>query len=288
MTTARTQLLGQNISNTSNATFREWGKWISDNLTAGGQTKTSDTGQIDWSTVAVPSISNYAGYEIRQFTDSLAASYPIVYKLEFGNGGVNVLNAALKMTVGTGSNGSGTITGVLLASPNPDQRDTNTSNTASRMISVDPNRFVFDMYYNGALAAPNLMMERTKDAVYADTNQGVIIRWKDSSGGAVSHKIYVKNFSGVHAPDETQGTGIIPISGTTVDGSNVAVFPIPIFNLGKLMRPTNMFGYRNTDISTDTVFSLSLNGTAQDYIATGQAQAAFAISRNGNSLAVRF
>jgi len=94
------------------ATFRVWGKFLSDSMQSAGWTKTADTGQVDWSSVARPStINTVAGYEIRKsptktgFTD-------FYLKIEYGAGG-NVAYTSIWFTIGTASNGSGTLTGTV-------------------------------------------------------------------------------------------------------------------------------------------------------------------------------
>lgn len=77
------------ISN--DATWRERHKFISDLLTAGGIPKTADSGQIDLTTATQPGSNNTAaGYEIRRFADTLQATKPIFFKIEYGrDGGAN-------------------------------------------------------------------------------------------------------------------------------------------------------------------------------------------------------
>lgn len=95
------------------ATFRAWGLAMSDAMTAVGFIKSADTGQIDWATVARPSISSVAGYEIRYLNDSLHGTCPIYVKIEWGAGTTQV-RPILYFTVGTSTDGAGTITGTAI------------------------------------------------------------------------------------------------------------------------------------------------------------------------------
>lgn len=98
------------IEHSSNATFRAWGSALAAALAAVGLTQTADTGQINWTTVTRPGVNTAAGYEIWRFNDTLQGTAPIFLKIEYGTGsGASTPQAWL--TVGTGSNGSGTITG---------------------------------------------------------------------------------------------------------------------------------------------------------------------------------
>lgn len=100
------------IDHTSDATFRVWVAEIITNLLAVGLTQTTDTGQINTSTVVRGASANTAaGYAVFRFNDTLQSTAPIFFKLEFGNGTTPATDPAIWITVGTGSNGSGTITG---------------------------------------------------------------------------------------------------------------------------------------------------------------------------------
>jgi hypothetical protein len=99
---------------TDDATFRVWGKAISDALTAIGFIKTADTGQINWASVTRPGVGTSAGYEIRILNDSLHATCPIYVKIEFGTESTTATRPAIWFTVATGSNGSGTLNGTTI------------------------------------------------------------------------------------------------------------------------------------------------------------------------------
>lgn len=102
------------ISHAATANFRVWGAELSGMLDTIGFTKSSDTGQINWATVTRPGVSTSAGYEIRYLNDSLNGTAPIRVKLEYGTG-TSAAYPNMWITIGTGSDGSGTITGILLA-----------------------------------------------------------------------------------------------------------------------------------------------------------------------------
>jgi hypothetical protein len=103
------------ISHAATANFRAWGLAFSNALTAVGFIKSADTGQINWASVNKSgSTDTAAGYEIRYLNDSLHGTAPIYVKIEYGNGVVHTY-PSIWITVGTGSNGSGTITGIFVA-----------------------------------------------------------------------------------------------------------------------------------------------------------------------------
>lgn len=95
------------FDHSGDAGFRAWGSEFSASLAAVGLVQTADTGQINWVTVTRPAINTAGGYEIWRFADS---TYYL--KFEYGTGGV-LTTPQMWITVGTGSNGSGTLTGQL-------------------------------------------------------------------------------------------------------------------------------------------------------------------------------
>jgi hypothetical protein len=93
------------------ARFLAFYKPISDGLSAAGWVKTSDTGQVDWVTLTLPSANTFV-YEIWRMADAAQATCPCFMKLRYYRG--NSANAMrLGLELGTGSNGSGTLTGNL-------------------------------------------------------------------------------------------------------------------------------------------------------------------------------
>lgn len=110
MTTATTTTV---LDQSTDAAFRTWvAEVITALFTTIGLTQTSDTGQINTSTVTrQATINTAAGYVIGRFNDSLQSTSPIFFKLEFGTATTTLTSPSMWITVGTGSNGSGTLTG---------------------------------------------------------------------------------------------------------------------------------------------------------------------------------
>lgn len=100
-----TQTYTSVVEHSSDATFRAWGLEFNTNLALVGLVQTADTGQINWTTVTRPGVNTAAGYEIWRFSDS-----SLYLKIEYGTGSATTV-PQMWVTVGTGSNGSGTITG---------------------------------------------------------------------------------------------------------------------------------------------------------------------------------
>jgi hypothetical protein len=92
------------------ATFRAWGSGIAAQIAAMGLVQTSDTGQINWVTVARPALNTIAGYEIWRFNDALQATKPVFIRIDYGTSSP-VDRPRLLARVATATDGAGTLTG---------------------------------------------------------------------------------------------------------------------------------------------------------------------------------
>jgi hypothetical protein len=101
-------LTGNFVSDNSTlANFKSWAQSISTAFSTFGWTQTTDTGQVNWSTIgAVPSSPVY---EIWKSADALSSTMPIFVKIQYGTS----TQPTIIVQLGTGSNGSGTLTGPL-------------------------------------------------------------------------------------------------------------------------------------------------------------------------------
>lgn len=116
MTTASTNTT---IANNSNVNFQAWVNEIyTAFVTTCGLTQSADTGQMAVPCVtALPAASTVGGFYMFQFNDALQATSPVFIKMEFGQGSTTTTTGTplIIITVGSSTNGAGTITGTLLA-----------------------------------------------------------------------------------------------------------------------------------------------------------------------------
>ncbi len=100
---------------TTDATFRTFGAALNAAIASTGLVQTADTGQINWTTVLKPTNGSVIGYEIWRFDDSLQGTAPVFIKFTWTglaqetSGPSNAFR--WDYIAGTGSNGTGTITG---------------------------------------------------------------------------------------------------------------------------------------------------------------------------------
>lgn len=189
-----TQSWNTPITHTNDAQFRLWGSELSARLGAIGLVQTADTGQVNWVTVTRPGLNVAAGYEIWRFNDSLQGTAPIFIKVEYGTGSGNAQAPMVWITVGTGSNGSGTITGTVsdrVTTSSTNSPATNAvTNYPSFACGVDGAVWVSTKY--GAPAATrgftSFAVIRTCDNAGSPTGDGFVV-YAGASGSTAQSQI---------------------------------------------------------------------------------------------------
>lgn len=101
------------VDHRTDADFRTWGLEFSNALSSIGLTQTADTGQVNWATVTRPAAAGDGGYEIWRFNDSVQLSAPIFLKFIYGTRATSAPRIGVQ--IGTGSDGSGNLTGPTTA-----------------------------------------------------------------------------------------------------------------------------------------------------------------------------
>lgn len=170
--------------------FRAWVAEIIAQLLSVGLTQTADTGQINTSTVTIPGVSTSAGYAIFSFNDSAQATTPVFFKIEFGTGG-NTTSPDIWITVGTGSNGSGTINGVVMTRVNCGTGAIISTTTAynSRYVYNPTMGFCAVIFKIGSTVGANMSMSgfvifRSTDSAGAVTTDSVMLITNSASAAA--------------------------------------------------------------------------------------------------------
>ncbi len=135
---------------------------LSDALTAAGMPKTSDTGQVDWTTVTLPAVTVYTAYEIRRFNDAEQATEPIFFKIAYGFTNVSTTShPTVRITVGRGSDGAGNLTGASSAVINVALNPTTT--VRPWLLSSDGGGFACIAGVTPSIARVFFSLERARD-----------------------------------------------------------------------------------------------------------------------------
>jgi hypothetical protein len=228
----------------SDAAFRAWGQAISTALAALGLVQTADTGQINWSTVTKPTVTATAqGYEVWRFNDALQATAPIYVKIEYGSATSSFTAPGVWVTVGTGSNGAGTITGTDIANVSGAVtgrlaclQNGGTGSTAISYATADADGSALALALHPNAGTSNtgmyVLIERTRDWSGVATGDGVFVAVLPSSAARCGWLAY-QPFVVINAFVAGFGT-ILPGGSSTQNPSiltclvNNVVYPIPV------------------------------------------------------------
>ncbi len=233
-------------------------------IQAVGWVKTPDTGQINWTTVTKPTLADtVAGYEMFRMADSLQSTAPVYMKIESGTGGAATY-ASRWITIGTGTDGAGNLTGVIGTRIKVECTSTAVT-TDMCYVDGDSSRLVFCLWPVVALSAASFYsVERTHDGTGADTGVGVM--WLCGTNPVKTAQWLVLN-GGTILPPFTASSCVIVPSGSGFYGSDYALFPIRWFSPGETVPSKNVCCCVSTDIATGTVLTANVwyGGTASFY-----------------------
>lgn len=282
----------------SDATFREWGSELEVKLAEAGLVQTSDTGQIDWTTATRSAINTLtAGYSIWRFDDSQQGTAPIYIKIDYGTGSTSTYPRAA-ITVGTGSDGSGTLTGTALTA----QRVfLNASSTPSAVVArqsflcVTEGFFGLVWKYHGEITSigGGFFIARTVDSAGVPTATGAIVNW---GGHSVTQQVVRQalRFASTAAAytatgaNSTAALGLLPQGQImTVTGNDVQA--ALAFTITPRAEPINQVcGVLFNELNSFVTFETIMVGTVKrKYIVCPGQMGAFGPIDTGDSGALR-
>lgn len=277
--------------------IRSWAGLILLLLANAGWVRTSDTGQTDLASMPAASVVNtVCGFQIWRMNDSLQATAPVFVKFEFGSG-TGLGQASLWVTIGTGTDGAGAITGII-------QSQTRISPT----YSADPSSLGASVFYGsgetnrlvflarGTVTSNNyiqrifLSIERTHASDGSDSNNGLMLFGESSTGSTTTnvvanvHVYRVVSFGEVQAPTSTTIGAYCPSGSTWAYGGNyIGVCPVVFFQGAPINPSKNMLVYLNGDITYLSQTVISCYGTELNWLPLGTSLISTVASSNANS-----
>lgn len=272
MTTATANLT---FDNSTDAGFRAWGSGISAALSACGLVQTADTGQVNWTTVTRPTgVPVFQGYEIWRFADALQATKPVFIKIEYG-AITNALNASLAITVGTGSNGAGTLSGTVSA------RETFYIG-ASSVTSVTPSPYyacgdtssiAFVSTYISAFGSAfswgaGFCIERSRDVNGTPNGDGLVFARFAVAAGVRSAQ-YLSFTTNTASSTLTYWPIPLPskVSGSFNTGTDVALFPMTVATPKPQGPALSFLGCSTSEFPRATTITVVIGGSSRTYLA---------------------
>lgn len=257
------------------ANFRSGGSAFAGQLSAMGLVQTSDTGQINWTTVNRNTTGDgLAGYEIWKFNDTLQATVPVFIRVEYRCGSGSTNRWQVWISVGFATDGAGNLTGTQKTTSTRCQSSSDATlyGSATCLFSGSTNRIAAAAWPGvaGSTISMFFLVERSKDNNGADTGDGVHI-FLACGGTGVTH---VKSwqylpFTGGVPTAEPQATAILTNNSSSVFGTTIHMgVPIPI--AGSMMNPgIGFLVYTTADYARDTTVSQTIYGASHTYYTLG-------------------
>ena len=266
-----TQTWTSAISHASDADFRAWGNELSTKFAAAGLVQHTDTGQINWTTVTRPAANTAAGYEIWRFNDALQATAPRYLKIEYGTG-TNAAYPQIWLTVGTGTNGSGTINGTASARATTCFTFAPPAGNFPSYLCVAAG-FVGLLWKSGASTSQGagfFVVSRTHDTAGAATGDGFFVLWGALDSNTVCSSQSVRTITTAAAYAASNVYTMIPaqVIGSLV-GTDFQVYPVLGIAPRAYVLPT-LATIINSEVPAGTTFSVAMVGaTARSLLSVG-------------------
>lgn len=270
---------GLTFTNNSDVNFRIWATELDAAIIAAGWVDNNDTGSVTISALVVPAAGVSAGFRVYKMNDALAASSPCYMKVEFttdsGSSGV----PGLYITIGTGTNGSGTLTGNVSTRQHLKANGNYTTAVSFAYSSGSTSRFGFFMGIPGDTANPSpkffISVSRFQDENGADTAEGfvLVLAWKSANGvGTASTIQFVPKLGGNFATQAQLADnwyGVYPRSGGSLSGDGFGLWPlIPV--IGRPYPANYQIGLAVlTDLPKLEQISFTVNGITRTWLALG-------------------
>jgi hypothetical protein len=229
-----------------------------------GWVQTADTTQINLSTnSSFPSTTNQSiGWQMWHMNDSLEASYPVFMKIEFGSGS-GATYPAIWITLGTGSDGSGNVTGIFMARTQIVVNGAGSS-SASNFVCVKPNCLLIRLGQGSTTYQLAFVVERNHSSAGVDTTDGCLVLWQSGSSSIGSW--YVP-FAGGGPTSYAKWSCNPAPSGSGSLSPNINAYPVRAWNPGESVPFQMVAGFINGDLAVNSTFSITAwDGVARTYI----------------------
>jgi len=263
----------------TDANFRSWGSAISAAISSMGWVSNGDTGQVNWTTVTSPAAGSFV-YECWKPGD---AGTTFVLKVEYGSGSGATKGPRMRFSLGTTSNGAGTLTGLLSTVMDPSLAAAagNGAVTYDCYFSGDTNRLGIMVWRSlGGNGAPfGCFVERTHNTDGTDSNDGVtlaVFSNANSPAGSVYQQTIVFGVAAGNVP--TNKSYVMIWNGTNSSGAFNNDIPItPGFpDYGRYGNPMTVIGWVHAqDVAEGCEFTTTLYGATRTYLATAQFNTSF-------------
>lgn len=266
-------IFGARLSNADTTLFRAWGSAVS---TALGQmlTRVTQTGEINWATVNAPASANtFQGFEVYRLNDSLQATAPLFFKFEYGSTSTSATIPAIRLTIGKGADGAGTITNVLQSAVNVFAGNAAAAVASNCYISNgDGSGFVFSLQPDlSTIAGGICCVERSRNSAGQPTANALLLAYELYNSVTHNNRFIAYNLETTLAADNT-GLFACPLALSTdigvTNGTVAQFFPVAcIAPNGTTWRSRMLLGAARQNASLGQPAESILYG--QNYIGLG-------------------
>jgi len=256
-------------SNNTNALWQAWVNEFDAAIIAFGWVRSGDTGEAAMPTSAAKptAISTYPLWVVYKMGDALQSSCAVFMRIDYGTGG-NTDQPSIKLTVAVGgTNGSGTLTGIV------GSQYTQTSQSPSTTLGTFRTSGSSSSFRVAAYSRYNaqgwiLAIERDKDSSGADTANGVsyVLVWASNNAGGVGIVSQYLNASSAGLADTTRIYGLLSTQLSQTWHSQTGVAPIHT-SLGPFRNP--MLGIMlvaRPDFLDSSVNAITVYGASHNYL----------------------
>lgn len=261
-------------ASSGDAAWNLWCQTIYDCITAAGWVNTADTGSTALPVAQTyPISSGFFAWWVFRMDDTEQGTAPIFIKVELGRGSsTNATRVAF--TTGTGTNGSGTITGVVQAQHAMSTSGLSQSLTNPMLITVLHNEGIGFIGFNltTTSGAFGMLVARTEDALGVPDSDGWISVTNvtaSSNGNNFAGKDNVEARALVMAGIATFFPNTYGTTGGIGDGSEVPVFVSSMYFGHVLKRITGLYICSKYDFSHASEWTIDTNDGPHNFYAVG-------------------
>lgn len=260
-------------TNGTNALFEAWCQFIDNTLvTTGGWVNTADTGQLNLATAVAPgAASTKVGYRIYRMNDALQATTPVFMRIDYGSGNSGATTPGFWVTIGSGSDGAGNITGVAFnggaaASSTVRSNTTVAASACDSYGSADTNRVSLMLFVRPT--ANDLMLftlERTKDSSGNDTAAGLLMNYTSTANNGVDGSNYIVLGGGAQPPTQTGVNLAMSNLASSAFSSNVGI-GLALHCKSEIVQPgMGMIAVNDGDFIAEATVTVSIYGNTRSY-----------------------
>lgn len=280
----------------TNASFQAWIAQFKTALLAGGWAQTSDTGQVDETTVLAPTVvSTWAGFHLYYLNDAYHATAPLIMKVTWGVG-TAITRLSWKIQFGYATNGAGVFTGwssaeFQLGLGSSGTYDTGSAVPGTFLASGGAGYGFFAAQYAVSATAANrpfflLQRRPNPDGSIASGGDWSLL-WSPTGAGPTISGL----FTAQRSTSLTLASNLyfcMPVAGATLStGGDTEVYQHygRFGNLSAQTAGCASATYMASEITTDATFNLNVYGSTRTWRATGR-QGVSVTSSASHALAV--